>query len=97
MPGTWRHLAARFFGVLRSRPLTATERDYVGTLLAPAERPSFFAKAEIDQRHGHEQSRIHLVDRCLDELGGIEGDIVRDPSLTQLLAHAIHGAANLGS
>lgn len=54
MPGTWRHLAARFFSVLGAPPLTDDERRRVAALLRPAEVAPFFAQQDMDQRHALE-------------------------------------------
>jgi putative nucleotidyltransferase with HDIG domain len=54
MPGTWRHLAARFFSVLGAPPLTDDERRRVEVLLRPAEVAPFFAQHDMDQRHALE-------------------------------------------
>lgn len=51
MPGTWRHLAARFFSVLSARPLDGDEHRRVVSLLRPAEHAVFLAQPSIDQRH----------------------------------------------
>ncbi len=51
MPGTWRHLAARFFSVLSARSLDAGELERVASLLRPAEQALFLAQPAIDQRH----------------------------------------------
>ena len=54
MPGTWRHLAARFFSVLGAGPLTDDERRRVAALLRPAEVAPFLAQQDMDQRHALE-------------------------------------------
>ncbi len=47
-----RHLAARFFDVLRARPLTPDEQRRVSDLLHHSETPLFWAQPLPDQRHG---------------------------------------------
>lgn len=54
MPGTWRHLTARFFRVTLAEALTSEERRLVHDLLGPEERAMFDSQPHIDQRHGLE-------------------------------------------
>ena len=54
MPGTWRHLTARFFRVTVARPLDSSERQQVHALLRPEEHVLFDTQPPIDQRHGFE-------------------------------------------
>ena len=48
------HLARRFFGVLRARPLRPGEQAAAARLLRPAERGLFWEQRPADQRHGLE-------------------------------------------
>ena len=54
MPGTWRHLTARFFRVTVAQPLDTSEQHQVHGLLRPEEHVVFDAQPAIDQRHGFE-------------------------------------------
>lgn len=54
MPGTWTHLAARFFDFVSARPLTDHETDVLDEWLTPTERAMFLAQTTADQRHGFE-------------------------------------------
>lgn len=54
MPGSWSHLAARFFDVVSARPLTMQETVRLDEWLTPAERSMFLAQTSADQRHGFE-------------------------------------------
>jgi putative nucleotidyltransferase with HDIG domain len=54
VPGTWRHLTARFFRVTVARPLDEVEHRQVQALLRSDERHIFESQPAIDQRHGFE-------------------------------------------
>lgn len=68
MPGSWSHLARRFFWSLRVRPLTATERDYVGSVLDGPIRVAFFEQSTADQRHGLDAARLAAQHRVSSEV-----------------------------
>lgn len=53
MPGSLSHLSRRFFDVLLSRPLAATEIAAVRTWLHGPEAEIFFGQPHADQRHGY--------------------------------------------
>lgn len=57
-----RHLARRFFEVLRARPLSPAEQSEVARLLRAPETPLFWTMAVPDQRHSLECARIVLTD-----------------------------------
>jgi hypothetical protein len=48
------HLARRFFGHLRARPLSPVEQDRVAAVLEPETAHLFFRQAAPDQRHALE-------------------------------------------
>ena len=54
------HLARRFFGVLRLRPLLPAEQTEAARLLRPEERALFWRQAAADQRHALECARAVL-------------------------------------
>lgn len=54
MPGSWLHLADRFFRAWKVAPLTTDETELVRGLLHPGEASLFFAQPVLDQRHGLE-------------------------------------------
>lgn len=47
------HLADRFFGALRARPLSPLEQSRVAALLRRGERALFWAQGTADQRHAY--------------------------------------------
>jgi putative nucleotidyltransferase with HDIG domain len=51
--GSLSHLVLRFFDVLTSKPLTASEIAFIGDWLAPKESELFLSQPVPDQRHGH--------------------------------------------
>ncbi|MGF1666935.1 MAG: hypothetical protein ACFCVC_11770 [Acidimicrobiia bacterium] len=54
MPGSWTHLAARFFDVLTAQPLRPEERVRLDEWLSPVEQAIFLGQSAADQRHGLE-------------------------------------------
>lgn len=54
MPGSWSHLAARFFDVVTAARLDEREEALLNTWLRPVERALFLAQSPADQRHGWE-------------------------------------------
>jgi hypothetical protein len=54
MPGSWTHLAARFFDVLTAQPLRPDERVRLADWLSPVEQAMFLGQSAADQRHGLE-------------------------------------------
>jgi len=58
LPGTWIHLAKRYWEGLRSKPLTSVERLWVDGLLAPSERAAFYEQSAVDQRHGYSAAQV---------------------------------------
>lgn len=78
MPGTWTHLAARFYDVTTSRALEKGERDAVRRWLPSAElREAFFAQTPADQRHGF-TAALHVVARHPDRPDLIRAALVHD-------------------
>ncbi|HSG78505.1 MAG TPA: hypothetical protein VLD62_02910 [Acidimicrobiia bacterium] len=57
MIGHLRHLAVRFFEVLRTRALTPAEQAQVDGWLRPAEGPLFWSQQAADQRHAYDAAR----------------------------------------
>jgi hypothetical protein len=53
MPGSWTHLAARFFDVVTAKPLAPDESAMLGRWLTEVERSMFMAQSPADQRHGY--------------------------------------------
>jgi putative nucleotidyltransferase with HDIG domain len=53
MPGSYGHLASRFFDYLRARPLDDAETQAVRTVLSDAEARLFFDQSPRDQAHGY--------------------------------------------
>jgi len=58
--GRLAHLARRFFGALRGRPLTPVEQAEAAGLLRPDEQGLFWAQQPADQRHALESVRAVL-------------------------------------
>lgn len=58
MPGSFGHLAARFFDYLLARPLDDSERVWVSDRLEESEAELFFAQSDRDQAHGHHAGRV---------------------------------------
>ena len=56
MPGSWTHLASRFFGGLRARDLDPDEVRWIREILSEPEFALFMAQPIIDRRHGHESA-----------------------------------------
>lgn len=54
MPGSWTHLAGRFFDVILARPLAGDEQNRIENWLTPAELAAFRDQHPSDQRHGLE-------------------------------------------
>jgi hypothetical protein len=54
MPGSWTHLAARFFDVLTAQPLGTEDRARLVDWLSPVEQAMFLGQSPADQRHGLE-------------------------------------------
>lgn len=54
MPGSWTHLAGRFFDVLTAEPLRPEDRSRLDEWLSPIEQAIFFDQSVADQRHGLE-------------------------------------------
>lgn len=52
MPGSFGHLAARFFDYLRAKPLSDADREYVISVLSAEEARIFFEQGAKDQAHG---------------------------------------------
>jgi hypothetical protein len=53
MPGSYGHLASRFFDYLRARPLDDAETLAVRSVLSDAEARLFFDQTPRDQAHGY--------------------------------------------
>jgi hypothetical protein len=78
MPGTWTHLAARFYDVTTSRALEKGERDAVRRWLpSKALREAFFAQTPADQRHGF-TAALHIVAHHPDRPDLIRAALVHD-------------------
>lgn len=61
MPGSFGHLAARFFDYLGARPLTESDRQTVRSFLSDAEARIFFEQSPRDQTHGFEAALVVLA------------------------------------
>ena len=71
------HLARRFFGFLRARPLRPPEQQWVHDRLASAElRALFFAQRHEDQRHAFEVAMRAGDVLSMDQLVDITGPAV---------------------
>lgn len=57
MPGTWAHLARRFFWTLGVRDLSTVELDEIIRYLEPAQSELFLAQSAADRRHGLDAAR----------------------------------------
>ena len=68
MPGTWSHLAGRWWEVVRSASLTAEERAWVESRLTVREWEAFCEQTVADQRHGFAAGR--QVEEALDDHPG---------------------------
>lgn len=60
MPGSFGHLAARFFDYLRTAPLAAEDRQTVASILTGAEANIFFEQSQKDQAHGFAAALVVL-------------------------------------
>ena len=60
MPGSFGHLAARFFDYLRAKPLTDADREYVISILSVEEARLFFEQGAKDQVHGFAAALVIL-------------------------------------
>lgn len=54
MPGTWAHLARRFFWTLGARDLTAAEYDILAEVLTASQFEMFCEQPRADRRHGYQ-------------------------------------------
>jgi hypothetical protein len=61
MPGSFGHLAARFFDYLGARPLTESDRQTVRSFLSDAEARIFFEQSPRDQTHGFAAALVVLA------------------------------------
>lgn len=61
MPGTLGHLTARFFEVLRSKPLNPAEAEEVSSWLSAELQHLFFAQPPEDQRHGYQAAQVVIA------------------------------------
>lgn len=68
MPGSFGHLAARFFDYLRAGRLTETDKQTVKSILTAAESRIFFEQSDKDQAHGFDAALV-VIDsgRSTDE------------------------------
>ncbi len=57
MPGSWTHLASRFFGAIRARDLTIDQHAWLSEILSGQELELFMEQPVIDRRHGYESAR----------------------------------------
>ena len=57
MPGSWTHLASRFFGAIRARDLARDQHEWLSELLSAPELELFMEQPVIDRRHGYESAR----------------------------------------
>lgn len=60
MPGSFGHLATRFFDYLRAARLTESERQAVTSMLTAAESRIFFEQSQKDQAHGFDAALVVL-------------------------------------
>ena len=77
MPGSWAHLAARFFDVVSAAPLTSVEQAQVDRYLRPPEADSYRAQTAADQRHGLE-SALHVESRRPDRPDLVRAALLHD-------------------
>ena len=61
MPGTLGHLTARFFEVLRSKPLNPAEVEEVSSWLSAELQQLFFDQPPEDQRHGYQAAQVVIA------------------------------------
>lgn len=77
MPGTWAHLAGRYWETVSSRPLDGTERRWVEARLSPPERAAFGRQPVADQRHGYRSARA--VEKVLgSDLSAVRAALLHD-------------------
>lgn len=57
MPGTWSHLAGRFWEGMRAAPLDRPESSWVESRLTGSEWAAFCEQSPPDQRHGYAAAR----------------------------------------
>lgn len=84
-PATIRHLARRFFGHLRARPLAPAEQDTVAAALPEALAELFFRQSPADQRHAlavadrvrraRPDDDAAFVAALLHDVGKVEADV----------------------
>lgn len=78
MPGSWTHLAARFYDVTTSNALAKGERDAVRRWLPePHIQKAFFGQSRADQRHGF-AAALHVVAQRPDRTDLIRAALVHD-------------------
>lgn len=77
MPGSWTHLAARFFDVVGSAALDPSEAERVRGWLREGEEAMFFGQATADQRHGY-TAAARVERRAPDRLDLIRAALLHD-------------------
>jgi len=60
MPGSFGHLATRFFDYLRATPLADEDKDTVMSILTAEEAQMFFDQSQKDQAHGFDAALVVL-------------------------------------
>lgn len=69
MPGSFGHLATRFFDYLRAAPLTDADTQTVTSMLTAEEAQIFFDQSQKDQAHGFDAALVVLESgRSTDEI-----------------------------
>lgn len=60
MPGSFGHLATRFFDYLRATPLSDEDMQTARSILTPEEAEIFFDQSQRDQAHGFDAALVVL-------------------------------------
>jgi hypothetical protein len=74
MPGSWLHLAKRFFGSIDVHDLDATEIQVIRDLVSSREFALFMEQQPLDRRHGFESAQYAIG-------AGATNDVVRAAAL----------------
>jgi putative nucleotidyltransferase with HDIG domain len=82
MPGSYGHLASRFFDYLRARPLDEAEIQDVRALLSDEEARLYFDQSPRDQAHGYAAAMVVRA-ACVDREETLKAALLHDVGKTQ--------------
>jgi hypothetical protein len=77
MPGSFGHLATRFFDYLRAARLSEAERQTVMSLLTEEESRIFFEQSQKDQAHGFDAALV-ILDSGQSTAGRLRAALLHD-------------------